>query len=705
MSPTPPWAAAVQGLWDRVTGGHRPLHLAALTTAATGSRAFEVRDEGAGVRVAATDGVSACVGIHRYLRDACGVRVTWDTALPLGPMDFSPIAPIRGRARVESFYYLNFCTFGYSTAWWDWPRWERELDWMALQGVTMPLNLVGHEATLALAYSRMGMTDDEIRSFLGGPAYLPWLYMGCLDSFAGPLPVGWIPRHLDLGRRILDRARAFGMTPVLPAFTGHVPRELAPAGARTREWQGMETRVVDPDDPLFRTLTAEIVTAQRELFGTDHLYAADPFIEMRPSDDHPAAVATAIVEGLWAADADAVWVLQSWPFSYQGDYWTPDRVKRFLDGIPAGAVVVLDLWAEAAPQAERLDGFFGRPWIWTGLLNFGGRSEPVADLESTARNLEAALAADRPPTGLGLSMEAIHINPVFYELIADRAWDPGPSDVDTWIRAFGQERYGVRDPAVADAWSALRASVLNGESRSIFPERFISVAVSRPEYTRTLAADSTLHDDVRAALFYEPKELLHACRALPDADRAFFCVAILVRVIDHRLSALVAESQRTGTVDPVAAQRFLDAFDDLDAVASTRPSTRLSTWVGDAERWAEDAAGRQVLVDNARRLVTVWNTVASRSLDDYSARIWGGLVGGYHRRRWELWLTYLPRALDPDGRPAAQEALDAELDRVTQAFITDGSAYRSDGADVRTTAALVLDRYGEEFSAIERAPR
>ena len=61
---------------------------------------------------------------------------------------------------------------------------------MALHGVTMPLQLVGHEATLALAYSRdMGMSDerDPCRSS-AAPATCRGVYMGCLDSFAGPLP-------------------------------------------------------------------------------------------------------------------------------------------------------------------------------------------------------------------------------------------------------------------------------------------------------------------------------------------------------------------------------------------------------------------------------------------------------------------------------------------------------------------------------------
>jgi alpha-N-acetylglucosaminidase len=661
------WAAAVQRLWERITGSSGGLRLASLA----GSRRYEVRSSQGAVTVAATDAISACVGIHRYLIDACGVRVTWDTPLPLR-LDDLPDFEAGGEARVDEFYYLNFCTFSYSTAYWDWDEWEREIDWMALHGVTMPLNLVGHEAVLALAYSRLGMSDVDIRTFLGGPAYLPWVYMGCLDSFAGPLPEDWIPRHLELGQRILRRQRELGMRPVLPAFTGHVPPQLAPPGARTRTWQGMKTTVVDPGDPLFLRLSGGIVAAQQELLGTDHLYAADPFIEMVPASD-PGVVAKAIVDGLRAADAEAIWVLQSWPFSYQSSYWTVPRIREFLEPVPRDGLIILDLWGEADPQWPRLDSFAGRPWIWNGLLNFGGRTDPVASLASCDRNLSAALASGRPPVGLGLTMEAIHNNPAFFELIADRAWTDTP--LDDWIRAFGRQRYGLADPAVA-----LSRSVFDADPRSVFPERFISIAVTKPDYT-------TVHDDdIRSALYYDPRDLLDACRSLDGDDLALACVAMLLRVIDHRY---------------LRGDAFLDVFDDLDDLVGTRPFLRLETWVSSARRWASDPSGERVLEDNARRILTVWNTPENAHLDNYSARIWSGLVSGYYKRRWELWLRFLPNR--------DQASLDASLRELAEEFIASGPAPREPSGDVRTVAARVLDRYGDEFlglaSTEQRNPR
>lgn len=33
-----------------------------------------------------------------------------------------------------------------SFVWWDWERWEKETDWMALQGINLPLAFTGQEA-------------------------------------------------------------------------------------------------------------------------------------------------------------------------------------------------------------------------------------------------------------------------------------------------------------------------------------------------------------------------------------------------------------------------------------------------------------------------------------------------------------------------------------------------------------------------------
>ncbi|WP_408964330.1 alpha-N-acetylglucosaminidase [Nonomuraea angiospora] len=696
----PPWAETVRGLARRVLG---PVAESVRFAARDGDgREYAYEAAGGVLAIAATDGVSASVALHHYLRERCGTSVGWDTVLPLGLTSLPDAPPRQGAARVREGYYFNFCTFSYTTPYWDWADWEREIDWMALHGITMPLAVTGHEAVLHAAYSALGLDDRRIRSFLGGPGYLPFQFMGCLDAFAGPLSPSWIESHRELGARILDRERAFGMTPVLPAFTGHVPSELAStARAGRRLWQGFETWVLDPADPLYERLGAEIARAQIELFGTDHLYAADPFIEMIPIDADPAfpgAVAAATLAGLQAADPDAVWLMQAWPFSYQREFWTEERVNAFLDAIPDGRMLVADLWAEHDPLWGRFREFSGKPWLWCALLNFGGRTDPGADLRGVPAGIDAALAAPSPPAGLGLSMEATRNNPVFFELVADQIWNAVP-DLDAWLDAFVTQRYGARWTAeLRAAWRGLLETVYDPRGLPILPQAFEGVITAAPSYERDPAE---LRADVAALLWYRPEALATAWERLIEVaerdpglaagplghDLVETGIAYMARVAD-RLCLDVLDSAG----DQARVDRFLRVFEDLDRMLACRPEYTFQRWEAKARSWAADAADRDVLADNARRIITVWGTPDSPLLDDYAGRHWAGLVGGYYRDRWELWARGLGRALA--GDPGAEAQLRERLRERAELFLRDGAGTAApDPGDLATESRRLLTAY------------
>ena len=47
-------------------------------------------------------------------------------------------------------------------AFWEWERWERELDWMAIHGITMPLIILGREVVMLKLFTERGMSDPEV---------------------------------------------------------------------------------------------------------------------------------------------------------------------------------------------------------------------------------------------------------------------------------------------------------------------------------------------------------------------------------------------------------------------------------------------------------------------------------------------------------------------------------------------------------------
>ncbi len=111
----------------------------------TAKPAYTLEASGGEVRIAGTSAVAMCRAAYSYLRGQCEAMICWSGS----HLDLPVTLPSLTLTKVECPYrhiqYLNPCTYGYTMAWWDWPRWERELDWMALHGITMPLAMEGQE--------------------------------------------------------------------------------------------------------------------------------------------------------------------------------------------------------------------------------------------------------------------------------------------------------------------------------------------------------------------------------------------------------------------------------------------------------------------------------------------------------------------------------------------------------------------------------
>lgn len=107
---------------------------------------------------------------------------------------------------------MNYCTVSYSAAWWDWERWQRELDFMAMNSINMPLSVVGLEAVWYNTLLKHKFTDEEARQFLAGPGHFAWQWMQNLQSYGGPLPKSWIDKHI-VWKTIIDRELELGCNP------------------------------------------------------------------------------------------------------------------------------------------------------------------------------------------------------------------------------------------------------------------------------------------------------------------------------------------------------------------------------------------------------------------------------------------------------------------------------------------------------------
>ncbi|MGI5191545.1 alpha-N-acetylglucosaminidase TIM-barrel domain-containing protein [Promicromonospora sp. CA-289599] len=726
MSATSAWADAVRGVAERAGLDPRQVTVEGAGIETNQSDTAGYRAEAGHLTIRATDAVAASVALARYVRDNLGTRLTWQRArVSASPLPDAPPTTVSSPHEVR--YYLNVVTFGYSTPFWGWDRWEREVDWMALHGITHPLMLVAHEAVLAETFRRAGLPDAEAARWLGGAAHFPWTFMGGMHSFGGPLPARWAERRVDLARRILDRMRELGMTPVLPAFGGHVPPALAGPGpdddpaddhpAGEIEWQGWRIPLLHPESRRFRELFATFAQVQRELLGpgSGH-YAVDPYIEsVPPSGDveYLRAAGRGTYRALAAADPDAVWVLQGWPFHYKGAFWTPDRVAAYLRDVPVDRTLVLDLWGEHVPLHTALlaDGapLAGRPWVWCALHNFGGRPALFGDLRGLVRDTHALPDGVPHLHGIGLAPEAIENNEVFYELATDLAWDDAPrspTELDRWLDRFVLDRYGLTGELRANlAQTALRAwhtiySTLHGEGRTrsvptpviarpwsaglpfpaqrsageaignvpptpssdIDAENDPAVAAALPRLDRAVRQLTEVRDNLPESLpssasSSAPDPVANPARDLLSADIAELAGHVLAQGTRAHVRGILAAA-RAGDPDGVRTHmsRLRADLLRLDDLAGARPETRLSTWVDAARAWGDTDAERDAMEREARSLVSVWGG-QHNGLHDYSGRHWQGLVRDLYLPRWQAWADWLADAaahgpVPPDTDPA-----------------------------------------------------
>ena len=158
-------------------------------------------------------------------------------------------------------------------AFWDWARWEQEIDWMALHGVNLPLAIVGEECVWRNMLLKLGYTEEEIGKFIAGPAFLAWWEMNNLEGWGGPLPRSWYKRQEQLQRQILKRMKELGMHPVLPGYCGMMPHDAKERlGLNVTDgglWNGYQRPAnLLPTDPRFNEIATLYYKELTRLFGT-----------------------------------------------------------------------------------------------------------------------------------------------------------------------------------------------------------------------------------------------------------------------------------------------------------------------------------------------------------------------------------------------------------------------------------------------------
>jgi alpha-N-acetylglucosaminidase len=614
-----------------------------------GKDVFEIDARNSKIVLAGNNGIAICSALNWYLKYYCHADLSWSGA-PIKLGDPLPQAHVRLISPYRYRYFFNYCCFGYSLAWWDWPQWEKLIDWMAMNGVNMPLAVTGSEAIWRQVLLDLGLSEKSVADFLAGPPYLPFGWMGCLDGWGGPLPGRWLDRHLELQKKILQRQRELGMTPVLQGFTGHVPaaiqEKFPQAKLQKIRWVDWNTYFLDPQDPLFKRIGSSFLEHQFREFGTDHLYAADTFIEMTPPSSDPEflrSMGKAISDAMTAVDDKAVWVMQGWVFFNNAKFWQPPQAEAILRSVPDERMLLLDLFCDENPVWNKTNAFYGKPWVWCVLQNFGNTVRLHGQLKKINKELfEAAANPQRGQLcGIGMIQEGLDYNPVVFDFMTEMAWHDRPVDLEHWIREYSARRYGQSLAAAEQAWQILLDTVYSGAGNMAPALPFRpSLELKRP----------TTHLVQTCETAKAWQLLLRCSTPLANTDTYRFDLVnisrqVLVSYSTVLFNKIVAayKTKDARRIEELSKQLNVLAL-DLDELLATRQEFLLGAWLEDAKRWGDTAEEERRCEWNARNVLTLWGN-RDCELHDYARKEWSGLISSFYLPRWQQFCTRLATSI------------------------------------------------------------
>ena len=620
---------------------------------------FTIACDGRKVTVSGSDYIAIATGINWYLQHYAGIDISWNCPTARLPKRLPVCAAETHTASVPWRYYLNFCTFSYSMAFWGWERWQQELDWMALHGVNMPLAITGMECVWReVLMNAYGYTLDEVNTFVSGSAYYGWFFMNNLTAWGGPQPERWYTQQHALARKIFRRMQEFGMSPVVPGYVGMIPKDfLTQAEASTVVgWTASDivdggiwcafTRpaFVNNTDRL-KEFATRYYTAFKRLYGdvcTPHLYAIDPFHEggvPRGVTDAKSSVA-AMWEALQVFDPDALWVAQ---------HWQNNPTPIVTHTIPRGRLIILDLHGDQYADTEcsghhTTESGVSHDWVWGQVSNFGGNVGLFGRMD---RLISCFYEARRNKdinglVGIGALPEGIENNPMLYDLLYALPWTATDYTRDTWLSDYVRMRYGLTPAdkayaAMLSAWKRLGNGVYNcpndaqqGTTESVF--------LMRPSLTAgtvsTWANSSWYWDaaDLRMAL----QEMLSVSKYLKkNKNYRYDLVDVARQALADYGKELLSEIKEK---KEEKRDRFLALLLDQDRLLGTRSEFRLGCWTSAARVLGSSVAESNLYEQNARMLLTTWGDRAQCEqgrLHDYANREWQGLLSSFYYPRWK----------------------------------------------------------------------
>lgn len=661
------WSNPVNGLLERIDSGASRKFIIQVKKGQ--SDFFELDQKGDKVVIRGNNYVNIATGLNWYLKYYAGIHLSWNGMTAKLPESLPKVStPVRKETNLSLRYDFNYCTYSYTMAFWDWERWEKEIDWMALHGINLPLAVVGQECVWKNMLEKLGYSKEEINKFIAGPAFLAWWAMNNLEGWGGPNPDSWYTQQEALQKKILKRMREYGIEPVFPGYSGMVPHDAnKKLGLNVTEpalWNGFtRPAFLLPTDSRFNEIASLYYKELEKLFGKANYYSMDPFHELEDagSVDFDAA-GKAVLKAMKDVNPKATWVIQG---------WTENPRPEMIKNLNNGDILILDLFSECRPMWgipsiwKREKGYEQHDWLFCMIENFGGNVGLHGRMDQLLNNFY--LTKNNPLAahlkGIGLTMEGSENNPVMFELMCELPWRPEKFTKEEWLKDYLFARYGVRDEKITQAWSILADGIYNCPFGNNQQGPHESIFCGRPGLNNFQASSWSKMQN-----YYDPTSTEAAARLMLEvADKykgnnnfEYDLVDIVRQSLSDRgrivYNQTIADFKSFDKKSFAAhSQEFLNILLAQNRLLGTRSEFRVGRWIEQARNLGTTPEEKDLYEWNARVQITTWgNRVCANEggLRDYAHKEWNGLLKDFYYKRWAAYWQTLQDVLD--GKPMVE---------------------------------------------------
>lgn len=597
---------------------------------------YEIYSESKKVVLAGNSNLSVAMAYYRYLNEFCNVVIT------SGDYDISYIATtplpeekithtVKQKIRARTSYEM----FSLEGNYWGFDRWEKEIDFMAMHGINTALQPVGFDGVLFRTLCDIGLDEKLCAEFSSGPAFLMRQLTGNVAGTNSVNSKEYLERKIYIGKKITEREKHLGITPVFPAMMPSIPFSLRRKYIKmdifkAPLWHNLPPIFyMKPDNAFFQIFNRKFLEFQRDLLGETHSYIVEPLYDVNHKgyNSHLVSLGKALVELFDEFDENAVCYTHMSAVS-----------DDFFKKISADKFIIINDSDEINPSflsdKKHLVAVRGNKFGRTGLCG---------NIDKVCRNPYAEAKNDNL-LGTTVELDTFSENPMFCEAVLSTIKTDEALDADEIVKSFAKKRY--RTDAYTDEIIRLKNLCYNTDDCAG------SIICARPS---TVLKHTAPFDTLERK--YDFKELYSIAKNIleSDATKNDKMRLDVVSFVRQFLSEFAYPVYITATAFfkeqnvrnyEQASNLFLEICEDMNRILRTQEATNLSTIYEKAHELGNNKDEIQSIDVNFLMYHTVWGPLDRSILYDTAWFEVGGMIKDFYAQRWFMYFRALAAYFD-----------------------------------------------------------